>query len=164
MVGQTTEALILGSLCAIGMAILRLPYAPMIGALVGVTALIPIVGAFIGASVGAFMILVVNPVQSLVFIIFLLALQQVEGNIIYPRVVGSSMGLPAIWVLAAVTIGGSLGGIGGMLLSVPTASALYILIREETAKRAKAKGLPPLPAEPAQAVPKQSIRKKPRKP
>ena len=74
------------------------------------------------------------------------------------------MGLPAIWVLAAVTIGGSLGGIGGMLLSVPTASALYILIREETAKRAKAKGLPPLPAEPAQAVPKQSIRKKPRKP
>lgn len=164
VVGQTTEALILGSLCAVGMAILRLPYAPMIGALVGVTALIPIVGAFIGAAVGAFMILVVNPVQSLVFIIFLLALQQVEGNIIYPRVVGSSMGLPAIWVLAAVTIGGSLGGIGGMLLSVPTASALYILVREETAKRAKQKGLPPLPAEPPQTAVNQSNRKKPRKP
>ncbi len=160
VVGQTTEALILGSLCAVGMAILRLPYAPMIGALVGVTALIPIVGAFIGAVVGAFMILMVNPVKAVVFIVFLLALQQVEGNIIYPRVVGSSMGLPAIWVLAAVTIGGSLGGIGGMLLSVPTASALYILIGEETEKRAKQRGIPPLPAVGSETSSRQSSEKK----
>ena len=160
VVGQTTEALILGSLCAIGMAILRLPYAPMIGALVGVTALIPIVGAFIGAAVGAFMILMVNPVKSLIFIIFLVALQQVEGNIIYPRVVGSSMGLPAIWVLAAVTIGGGLGGIGGMLLSVPTAASLYTLIRETTQKKAKEKGISlSVPAKPLQVSGKPVKRK-----
>ena len=162
VVGQTTEAVILGSLCAVGMMILRLPYAPMIGALVGVTALVPIVGAFIGAAVGAFMILVVNPVKAVILIGFLLALQQVEGNIIYPRVVGSSMGLPAIWVLAAVTIGGSLGGIGGMLLSVPTAAALYTLVGEATQKRAKIKGVSlPVPAETVHSVPpKTSIKKK----
>lgn len=161
VVGQTTEAVILGSLCAIGMMILRLPYAPMIGALVGVTALIPIVGAFIGAAVGAFMILVVNPVKAVIFIGFLLALQQIEGNIIYPRVVGSSMGLPAIWVLAAVTIGGSLGGIGGMLLSVPTAAALYTLVGEATQKRAKIKGVSlSIPAESARSVPQKPIKKK----
>jgi predicted PurR-regulated permease PerM len=161
VVGQTTEAVILGSLCAIGMMILRLPYAPMIGALVGVTALIPIVGAFIGAAVGAFMILVVNPVQAVIFIGFLLALQQIEGNIIYPRVVGSSMGLPAIWVLAAVTIGGSLGGIGGMLLSVPTAAALYTLVGEATQKRAKIKGVSlSIPTEPVCSVPQKPVKKK----
>lgn len=164
VVGQTTEALILGSLCAIGMAILRLPYAPMIGALVGVTALIPIVGAFIGAIVGAFMILMVNPVKAVVFIIFLLALQQIEGNIIYPRVVGSSMGLPAIWVLAAVTIGGSLGGIGGMLLSVPTASALYILVGEATDKRAKEKGIPAIQTEEVHTVSKRAAKRRPQTP
>lgn len=137
--GQTMEAIILGSLCALGMLILRLPYAPMVGALVGVTAMIPIVGAFIGATVGAFMILTVDPIKAVVFIAFLLILQQVEGNLIYPRVVGSSLGLPAMWVLAAVTIGGSLCGIGGMLLGVPSASALYILAKEATAWREQQK-------------------------
>lgn len=130
--GQTVEAVILGSLCALGMLALRLPYAPMIGALVGVTALIPIVGAFIGTIVGGFMILTVSPIKALIFVIFLLVLQQIEGNLIYPRVVGSSIGLPAMWVLAAVTIGGSLGGPVGMLLGVPIASAIYILAKEAT--------------------------------
>ena len=133
--GQALEAVILGTLCALGMAILRLPYATMIGALVGVTALMPIVGAWIGMLVGAFMILTVSPLQALVFVIFLLILQQIEGNLIYPRVVGSSVGLPAMWVLAAVTVGSSFGGLLGMLLAVPVASVAYQLLREETAKR-----------------------------
>lgn len=133
--GQVTEAFILGSLCAIGMGILRLPYAPMVGALVGVTALIPIVGAFIGTIVGAFMILMVNPIQAVIFVAFLLILQQIEGNIIYPRVVGSKINLPAIWVFAAVTIGGNLAGPLGMLISVPAASAAYALLKEATELR-----------------------------
>lgn len=130
--GQTTEAFILGSLCAIGMAILRLPYAPMIGALVGVTALIPVVGAFIGTIVGALMILTVDFFKAVIFVAFLLILQQIEGNLIYPRVVGSSIGLPGMWVLAAVTIGGGLAGPVGMLIGVPAASAAYALLREAT--------------------------------
>lgn len=137
--GQAMEAVILGSLCAIGMAILRLPYATMIGALVGVTALLPIVGAWIGMLVGAFMILTVNPWQAVVFLVFLLILQQIEGNLIYPKVVGSSVGLPAMWVLAAVTVGSSFGGLLGMLLAVPMASVAYQLLREETAKREQRK-------------------------
>lgn len=133
--GQATEAIILGTLCMVGMAILRLPYAPMIGALVGVTALIPVVGAFVGTIVGAIMILTVDPFKAVVFVIYLLILQQVEGNVIYPRVVGSKINLPAIWVLAAVTIGGNLAGPFGMLLGVPAASAAYALIKEATALR-----------------------------
>lgn len=133
--GQATEAIILGTLCMVGMAILRLPYAPMIGALVGVTALIPVVGAFVGTIVGAVMILTVDPFKAVVFVIYLLILQQVEGNAIYPRVVGSKINLPAIWVLAAVTVGGSLAGPFGMLLGVPAASAAYALIKEATALR-----------------------------
>ncbi len=133
--GQATEAIILGTLCMIGMAILRIPYAPMIGALIGVTALIPIVGAFFGTIVGAIMILTVNPFKAFVFIVFLLVLQQVEGNMIYPKVVGSKINLPAMWVLAAVTVGGNLGGPLGMLLGVPAASAAYALLREATQKR-----------------------------
>lgn len=133
--GQAMEAMILGTLCMIGMIILRIPYAPMIGALVGVTALIPVVGAFLGTIVGAIMILTVNPFKAFVFVIFLLILQQVEGNFIYPRVVGSKINLPAIWVLAAVTIGGSLGGPIGMLLGVPAVSAVYALVKEATEKR-----------------------------
>jgi len=133
--GQTTEAIILGSLCMGGMAILRIPYAPMIGALVGVTALIPIVGAWVGLIVGTIMILTVNPFKALVFIIFLLVLQQLEGNLIYPRVVGSKINLPSIWVLAAVTIGGNLAGPLGMLLGVPAVSICYALIKEATLKR-----------------------------
>ena len=135
--GQTLEAVILGTLCIIGMLILRLPYAPMVGALVGVTAFIPVVGAFAGTAVGAFMILTVSPAKALVFVIYLLILQQIEGNIIYPKVMGDKINLPAIWVLAAVTIGGGLGGPLGMLLGVPVTSTIYILLREETEKREK---------------------------
>ena len=131
IVGQCLEAVIIGVLCALGMALLRLPYAAMIGALVGFTALIPVAGAYIGAAVGAFMILTVSPFQALVFLIFLVVLQQLEGNLIYPKVVGSSLGLPGIWVLAAVTVGGGILGIGGMLLGVPLAAAAYRILRDD---------------------------------
>ena len=134
IVGQCTEAVILGILCTIGMSILRLPYATMIGALIALTALIPIAGAYIGAIVGGFMILTVSPIKALIFIIFIIVLQQLEGNLIYPRVVGSSMGLPGIWVLTAVTIGGGIMGIGGMLLGVPMAAVVYRLVREDVNK------------------------------
>ena len=134
IVGQCTEAVILGALCALGMLILRLPYAMMIGALVAFTALIPVAGAYIGAGVGSFMILTVDPMQALIFLIFLVVLQQLEGNLIYPKVVGSSMGLPGIWVLAAVTVGGGLAGIPGMLLGVPLAATAYRIIRNDVRK------------------------------
>lgn len=130
--GQTVEAIILGSLCTVGMFLLHLPYAPMVGTLVGVTALIPIVGAWTGMIVGAFIILTVSPFKAFVFVLFLMILQQIEGNVIYPRVVGSSIGLPALWVLAAITVGGSLAGPVGMFLGIPAASALYQLIKEAT--------------------------------
>lgn len=132
IVGQTMEAIILGSLCTVGMLILRLPYAPMVGALIGVTAFIPIVGAYLGAFVGAFMILTIDPFKALVFLIFLVILQQVEGNLIYPRVVGSKIHLPAMWVLAAITIGGGIAGPFGMLFAVPVFSSAYELLREAT--------------------------------
>ena len=135
IVGQCTEAVILGLLCAIGMWIFQLPYAAMIGALVGFTALIPVAGAYIGAGVGAFMILTVDPFKAVIFLIFILVLQQLEGNLIYPRVVGSSMGLPGIWVLAAVTIGGGIMGVGGMLLGVPLAAALYRIIGDDVRRK-----------------------------
>ena len=137
IVGQCTEAVILGALCAVGMGILRMPYALMVGALVGFTALIPVAGAYIGAGVGAFMILTVDPMKALIFLIFIVVLQQLEGNLIYPKVVGSSMGLPGIWVLAAVTIGGGLAGIVGMLLGVPLAAALYRIVRDDVRKHEK---------------------------
>ena len=136
---QCTEACILGTLCWLGMTLLRLPYAPMIGALIGFTALIPIVGAFMGTIVGAFMIAMVDPMSAVWFVVFLLTLQQFEGNLIYPRVVGSSVGLPGIWVLSAVTIGGAISGIVGMLFSVPVASILYALVRTGTKRRLKEK-------------------------
>ena len=139
--GQCIEAVILGSLCAVGMLIFRFPYAAMIGVLVGVTALIPVVGAFIGAGVGAFLILMNDPFQALMFVIFIVILQQIEGNVIYPKVVGNSVGLPAMWVLAAVTVGGGIGGIVGMLFAVPTASVLYTLLREVTTKRLEKKAV-----------------------
>lgn len=134
-VGQFTEAIILGFLCSIGMLILRLPYAVMTGTVVGVTALVPIVGAFIGAIVGAFMILTVNPMQAVIFIIFLIILQQIEEKFIYPKVVGSSIGLPGIWVLASITVGGAMSGILGMLLGVPTVAVIYKLVCENLEKR-----------------------------
>jgi len=137
IVGQCTEALILGGLCSIGMAILGLPYALMVGARVAFTALIPVAGAYIGAGVGAFMILTVDPIQAVIFLVFLVVLQQLEGNLIYPKVVGSSMGLPGIWVLAAVTIGGGLAGIVGMLLGVPLAAVAYRIIKDDVVKHGK---------------------------
>lgn len=137
---QCLEATILGTLCMIGMLILRIPYAVPIGILVGVTALIPIVGAFIGVIIGAILILSVEPIKAITFILFFLILQQIEGNLIYPRVVGNSVGLPGMWVLVAVTIGGNLGGILGMLIGVPIASIVYTLLREDVnSKLAKTK-------------------------
>lgn len=139
IVGQVTEAAILGSLCALGMLILGLPYAAMIGVLVGVCALVPIVGGYVSGILGTFVILTVDPVKALVFLIYLLILQQIEGNLIYPRVVGGKINLPGIWVLAAVTIGGGLAGPFGMLLAVPIASAVYALVREATAQKEQQK-------------------------
>ncbi len=137
IVGQCTEALILGLLCTLGMNLLRLPYATMIGALIAFTALIPIAGAYIGAGIGAFLILMVSPIQALTFLIFIVVLQQVEGNLIYPKVVGNSIGLPGIWVLAAVTVGGGVLGITGMLLGVPLVAAVYRLVREDMNKKSQ---------------------------
>lgn len=131
IVGQCTEAVILGVLCIVGMLICQFPYAVMIGTLIGFTALIPVAGAYIGAGVGAVMILTQSPIKAVLFLVFIVVLQQLEGNLIYPRVVGKSIDLPAIWVLAAVTIGGSLMGIMGMLIGVPIAAACYHLLREE---------------------------------
>lgn len=130
-VGQFTEAIILGALCTLGMLIFRFPYATMIGVMIGFTALIPVAGAYIGAILGAVMILTDStPVTALLFVVFIIVLQQLEGNIIYPKVVGNSVGLPALWVLFAVTVGGVLGGVMGMLLAVPFVAAVYKLIRE----------------------------------
>lgn len=131
IVGQCTEAVILGVLCAIGMLIFGFPYAGMTGAVIGVTALIPVAGAYIGAAVGAFMICTVSPLKAVLFIIYIVVLQQLEGNLIYPKVVGSSIGLPGMWVLAAVTIGGGIMGIPGMLFGVPLAATLYKLLRAD---------------------------------
>lgn len=137
IVAQCLEAVILGTLCAVGMLILRLPFALMIGALIALTALVPIVGAYIGAGVGTFMILSESPKKALIFIIFLIILQTIEGNLISPKVVGTSIGLPSVWVLAAVTVGGSMFGIMGMLVGVPIASALYRILREYTQKHSE---------------------------
>ena len=143
IVAQCTEALILGGLCTVGMLILRLPYAAMIGAVTVVTAFIPVVGALLGGAVGAFLILMESPIKALIFLVFIILLQQIEGDLIYPRVVGSSMGLPSIWVLTAVTLGGGMFGIMGMMLSVPLASTVYILLRNEVyGKREKELVLP----------------------
>ncbi|MCI8599958.1 MAG: AI-2E family transporter, partial [Lachnospiraceae bacterium] len=133
--GQCLEAVILGMMFFVSMSILRFPYALLVGVLVAFTALIPIFGAFIGCIVGAFLILVVNPMQALAFILLFLVLQQVEGNLIYPHVVGNSVGLPSIWVLVAVTVGGSLMGVMGMLIFIPLASVFYSLLREWVYKR-----------------------------
>lgn len=139
--GQFLEALIIGGLCFLGMIVFSFPYALMISVLVGFTALIPVFGAFIGTLIGAFLIMMINPMQSIWFILFIIILQQVEGNLIYPRVVGQSIGLPGIWVLLAVVIGGSLAGAVGMLLGVPVCSVVYTLLKEWTNKRLISKGL-----------------------
>ena len=128
--GQCLEALILGTMFFVTLSIIRLPYALLIGVLIAFTALIPIFGAFIGCAVGSFLIFMVNPQQAILFVIVFLVLQQIEGNLIYPHVVGESVGLPSIWVLAAVTIGGNLMGIVGMLVFIPLLSVLYTIFRE----------------------------------
>lgn len=136
--GQFIEAVILGVLCMVGMFALQLPYAPMVSTLVGVTALIPVVGAFVGAIVGAFIILLLgSPIKAIIFVVFLVILQQIEGNLIYPKVMGNRVNMPGIWILVAVTLGGSLAGPVGMLLSVPLASTIYMLTKEATVNREK---------------------------
>lgn len=140
--GQCTEAVILGVMFFVSMNILRMPYSLLISMLIALTALIPIFGAFIGCFVGAFLILFVNPVQAVWFVIMFLVLQQIEGNLIYPHVVGNSVGLPSIWVLVAVTIGGSLWGIGGMLLFIPLSSVIYSIFKENVKNRLKKKNIP----------------------
>ena len=133
--GQLIEACILGGLTALGMLFIQADYAPLIGVIVGATALIPMVGAFLGGAVAAVLLIMVSPLKTLIFLIFLLCLQQFEGNIIYPRVVGNNVGLPAIWVLAAVTVGGGLFQFVGILVSVPVASVLYTLLRRDVHRR-----------------------------
>lgn len=138
--GQCLEAVILGTMFVVCMTIFRMPYAVLVGVLIAFTALIPIVGAFIGCIVGAFLILMVSPVKALIFVIMFLVLQQIEGNLIYPKVVGSSVGLPAIWVLVAVSVGGSMFGVVGMLVFIPLMSTVYALLRENVTARNKKKG------------------------
>lgn len=133
--GQCLEAVILGTMFVVTMAIFRMPYALLVGVLIAFTALIPIVGAFIGCIVGAFLILVDTPQMALWFLILFFVLQQVEGQLIYPKVVGSSVGLPSIWVLVAVSVGGSLFGVPGMLIFIPLFSTFYVLLREDVNKR-----------------------------
>ncbi len=135
IVGQCAEAVILGVMCFFGMLSLRFPYTGMISVLIGITALVPIAGAYIGAIVGAIMILTVSPIKSLLFLIFIVVLQQIEGNLVYPKVVGKSVGLPAVYVLAAITIGGGIAGIGGMLIGVPLIAVIYRLVREDIVKK-----------------------------
>lgn len=137
--GQLIEAVILGALCYVGLLILRIPYAPVVALLVGVTALIPVMGAWIGGGVSALLILMADPGKVLLFVIYLLVLQQVEGNLIYPRVVGSAIGLPGLLVLCAVLVGGNMGGVTGMLLGVPIVAVLYELLRQGVARRLDSK-------------------------
>ena len=139
LTGQCVEAVILGSMFVVTLSILKMPYALLIGTLIAFTALIPIFGAFIGCAVGCFLIFMVSPKQAILFIIVFLILQQIEGNLIYPHVVGGSVGLPSIWVLAAVTIGGNLMGIVGMLIFIPLVSVLYTIFREFVYLRLKEK-------------------------
>ncbi|RCX10532.1 putative PurR-regulated permease PerM [Anaerobacterium chartisolvens] len=139
IVGQFTEALVLGTLCILGMWIFGLPYATSVGVFVGVTSLIPILGAYLGAAVGVLLILPIDPVKALLFIVFISVLQQLEGNLIYPKVVGTSIGLPGVWVFAAVVIGGGFYGIVGMLFGVPVAATAYKLLRMATDNRMRDK-------------------------
>lgn len=141
LTGQCVEAVILGTMFFIAMTIFRFPYAMLVGVLIAFTALIPIFGAFIGCVIGAFLILMVSPVKAIGFIVMFLVLQQIEGNLIYPHVVGGSVGLPSIWVLVAVTLGGSLMGIVGMLVFIPLSSVVYTLFRGWVYQRLKKKNI-----------------------
>lgn len=141
LTGQCVEALILGLMFFVTMSVIRLPYALLVGILIAFTALIPIFGAFIGCVVGAFLILMVASVKALIFVVMFLVLQQIEGNLIYPKVVGNSVGLPSIWVLAAVSIGGSLMGVVGMLVFIPLVSVVYTIFRGDVYRRLEKKGI-----------------------
>lgn len=140
--GQCLEACILGCLFAVTMLLFRMPYVALVSVIIAVTALVPVVGAFVGCVLGAFFILVDSPIQALTFVAIFLVLQQLENNLIYPRVVGTSIGLPGMWVLVAVTVGGGLMGVGGMLLMIPLASVLYTLLGEYTAHRVRERNIP----------------------
>ena len=135
IVAQVTDACILGSLCTLGMLLLKLPYALMSGVIIAFFALIPIIGAFLGMGISAFFILMVSPVKALVFLIFIITLQQIDNNFIYPRVVGNKVELPGMWVLAAVTVFGGMFGIVGILCSVPVTATVYKLIKDDYRKR-----------------------------
>ena len=139
--GQCIEAVILGTMFFVAMTIFRFPYAMLVGVLIAFTALIPIFGAFIGCAISFLLILLVSPVKALLFLILFLVLQQIEGNLIYPHVVGGSVGLPSVWVLVAVTVGGSLMGVAGMLIFIPLVSVIYALFREWMYKSLKKKGV-----------------------
>ena len=140
--GQCLEACILGCLFAVAMAVFGMPYIPLVSVIIAVTALIPVVGAFVGCIVGAFFILVDSPLQAVTFVVMFLVLQQLENNLIYPRVVGTSIGLPGMWVLVAVSVGGEIMGVGGMLIMIPLTSVLYTLAREFTDKRLAQRNIP----------------------
>ena len=130
IIGKCIDAIVVGLMCTGGMLLLHIPYAVMIGAIVGVTALVPIVGGYIGLIIGAFLILMVSPVQALKFIIYLLIMQTFEGNVIYPKIIGNTVGLPPMWILISVTLGGTLLGIPGMLIGVPFVSTIYTILGE----------------------------------
>ena len=140
--GQCLEAVILGAMFAVSMSIFKMPYMPLISVIIAITALVPIVGAFVGCFIGAFFILVIDPNMAFWFVVLFLALQQIEGNLIYPRVVGTSIGLPGMWVLVALAIGGGLMGVGGMLIMIPLASVVYSLLREITNRQLAKRQIP----------------------
>ena len=135
--GQLTEAVILGIMCFIGMSIFRFDYAPLISVIIGITNMIPIVGPILGTIPGAFIQLLVDPIKAVWFVVFIIVIQQIDSNLIYPKVVGNSIGLPALWVLFAITVGGGIGGVLGMILGVPIVSILYALIGEKIRKSEK---------------------------
>lgn len=141
--GQCIEVVILGSMFAVSMAILKMPYIPLISVLIAVTAFIPIVGAWIGCVVGAFLMLVTEPIQAVWFVLLFLALQQIENHLIYPKVVGTSIGLSGMWVLIAVAVGGELFGVAGMFLMIPMTSVFYTLMGEYTSKRLERRAIDP---------------------
>ena len=141
--GQCLEAIILGCLFAVAMAIFKMPYIPLVSVLIAITALIPVVGAFVGCILGAFFILVNDPLQAVIFVAMFLVLQQIENNMIYPRVVGTSIGLPGMWVLVAVAVGGDLMGVAGMFVMIPIAAVLYTLMREFTTRRVEQRDIDP---------------------
>lgn len=143
VIGQCTDALILGTMCTVGMWIFRLPYAPMIGTLVGVTNIIPMIGAFIGGGIGCFLVFTVSPMKALVFLIFLCVIQQFESNVIYPRIVGNSVGLPGIFVTMVIVIGGALAGVAGMVMGIPIAAAVYKLVSQYFVRKEIEAGLRP---------------------